>query len=137
MSGKIRTVDRFVEKPSPEAARACLARGGLWNTFVMVARVSAIVEAGWRALPDLSERLAGIRPSAESEGEARAIERAYAAAPAADFSRSVLTPSAGRLAVSQLPPVAWSDWGTPERVIATLRHEGIAPNWLRELASTA
>jgi hypothetical protein len=49
----------------------------------------------------------------------------------------VLTPSAGRLAVSQLPPVSWSDWGTPERVIASLRNEGIAPNWLRQLASTA
>ena len=137
ISGRIRTVDRFVEKPSPEAARACLARGGLWNTFVMVAKVSAILEAGRRALPDLTERLCQIRPSAEGEGEARAIERAYALALTADFSRSVLTPSAGRLAVSQLPPVSWSDWGTPERVIATLRHEGIAPNWLRQLASTA
>jgi len=137
VAGKICTVDRFVEKPSPEAARASLARGGLWNTFVMVAKVSAIVEAGRRALPDLMDRLWQIRPSADCEGEARAIARAYAEAQTADFSRSVLTPSAGRLAVSQLPPVSWSDWGTPERVIASLRNEGIAPNWLRQLASTA
>ena len=137
ISGKIHTVDRFVEKPSPGAARACLARGGLWNTFVMVAKVSAILEAGWRALPDLMERLYQIRPSAESEGEARAIAQAYAEASTADFSRSVLTPSVARLAVSRLPPVSWSDWGTPERVLATLKHEGIAPNWLRQLASTA
>jgi len=137
VGGGIRTVDRFVEKPSPEAARACLARGGLWNTFVMVAKVSAILEAGWSALPHLMERLYQIRPSAEREGEARAIAQAYAGASSADFSRVVLTPSVGRLAVSQLPPVSWSDWGTPERVIATLRHEGIAPNWLRLLASTA
>jgi mannose-1-phosphate guanylyltransferase len=137
VAGKIRTVDRFVEKPSPEAARACLARGGLWNTFVMVAKVSAILEAGRRALPDLMDCLGQIRPSADCEGEARAVARAYAEAQTADFSRSVLTPSAGRLAVSQLPPVSWSDWGTPERVIASLRNEGIAPNWLRQLASTA
>lgn len=136
-AGKIRTVDRFVEKPSPEGARACLARGGLWNTFVMVAKVSAILDAGRRALPDLCERLWRIRSSAESEGEARAIERAYARASTADFSQSVLASCPARLAVSQLPPVSWSDWGTPERVIATLRQEGIAPNWLRELASTA
>ena len=103
----------------------------------MVAKVSAILEAGRRALPDLMDRLWQIRPSADCEGEARAIARAYAEAPTADFSRSVLTPSAGRLAVSQLPPVSWSDWGTPERVIASLRNEGIAPNWLRQLASTA
>jgi hypothetical protein len=48
----------------------------------------------------------------------------------------VLASSPGRLAVSQLPPVSWSDWGTPERVIATLRREGIAPRWLRQLAPT-
>jgi mannose-1-phosphate guanylyltransferase len=137
LAGKIRTVDRFVEKPSPEAARACLARGGLWNTFVMVAKVSAILEAGWRTLPVLMERLGQIRPSSDREGEARAIARAYAEAPTADFSRSVLTSAVDRLAVSQLPPVSWSDWGTPERVIASLRNEGIAPNWLRLLAPTA
>jgi mannose-1-phosphate guanylyltransferase len=137
VSGRIRTVARFVEKPSPEAARACLARGGIWNTFVMVAKVSAVLEAGLHALPHLMERLCRVRPCAESEGEARAIARAYAEAETADFSRSVLTPSVRRLAVSQLPPVSWSDWGTPERVIASLLHQGIAPNWLRPLASTA
>lgn len=136
-AGDIRTVDRFVEKPSPEAARACFERGGLWNTFVMVAKVSAILEAGMHTLPELHERLSRIQPFAGTEGEARAIERAYALAPIANFSQSVLASSPDRLAVSQLPPVSWSDWGTPERVIATLRHEGIAPGWLRELASTA
>jgi mannose-1-phosphate guanylyltransferase len=136
-TGYIRTVDRFVEKPSAAEARACFERGGLWNTFVMVAKVSAILEAGRRALPELHERLSQIRPFAGTEGEARAIERAYALSPAANFSKSVLASSPGRLAVSQLPPVSWSDWGTPERVIATLRQEGIAPGWLRELAATA
>lgn len=136
-AGDIHTVDRFVEKPSPEAARACFERGGLWNTFVMVAKVSAILEAARRALPDLHERLCRIRPFAGTAGEARAIERAYALAPSANFSQSVLAASSSRLAVSQLPPVSWSDWGTPERVIETLRREGIAPGWLRELASTA
>jgi mannose-1-phosphate guanylyltransferase len=135
-AGGIRTVDRFVEKPSPEAARACLERGGLWNTFVMVAKVSAILEAGRRALPELHERLRRIRPFTGTEGEARAIERAYALASAASFSRSVLASSTARLAVSQLPPISWSDWGTPERVIATLRREDIAPGWLQELAPT-
>src|SRR5262245_32751965 len=30
----VREVRRFVEKPSPEVARACLAGGAAWNTFV-------------------------------------------------------------------------------------------------------
>jgi mannose-1-phosphate guanylyltransferase len=129
-SGDIRTVDRFVEKPSPAEARACLARGGVWNTFVMVARASALIEAGRLALPELHERLRRIRPYAGTSAEPSAIERAYALAPTANFSQSVLASSPGRLAVSRLPAVSWSDWGTPERVLETLHREGIAPAWL-------
>ena len=33
--------------------------------------------------------------------------------------------------------MTWSDWGTPDRVIDSLRREGIRPDWLRELAPTA
>ncbi len=136
-AGVLLTVLRFREKPSPEAARACMQRGGLWNTFVMVARVSTFVEAGRAALPGLYERLERVRPFTASPAEAAAIERAYALCPDANFSTSVLSAAPERLAVSPLPPMAWSDWGTPERVIQTLRGEGIVPDWLRELATTA
>jgi len=136
-AGDIRAVDRFVEKPSSEEARALLARGGLWNTFVMVARASALIEAGRCALPDLHERLRRVRPFADSDGETAAIERAYARAATANFSQSVLAAAPGRLAVSPLPPMSWSDWGTPERVITSLRREGLAPRWLAGLAPTA
>jgi mannose-1-phosphate guanylyltransferase len=136
-SGEIRTVARFIEKPSPEEALACLARGGLWNTFVMVARAATFVEAGRRTLPELHERLRRIRPFTGTAEEGPAIARAYVRVPSANFSQSVLAADPGRLALSQLPPMSWSDWGTPERVITTLRREGIAPRWLEELAPTA
>lgn len=136
-AGSLRLVDRFWEKPSPETARACMERGGLWNTFVMIARASAVIDAGRRRLPALHERLDRIRTFAGSGAEGRAIERAYALAATANFSQSVLAPSPAGLAVSQLPRMTWSDWGTPERVIATLRREGIAPDWLERLAPTA
>ena len=31
----------------------------------------------------------------------------------------------------------WSDRGTPGRVISSLRREGMLPDWLQELATTA
>jgi mannose-1-phosphate guanylyltransferase len=133
----VRLVDRFCEKPSADAARACMARGGLWSTFVMVAKASAIIEAGRSALPSLDEALSRIRPFAGSAGEAAAIERACATAPTASFSHAVLAALPSALAVSTLPPIAWSDWGTPERVVGTLRRQGIAPPWLGRLAPTA
>lgn len=57
------------------------------------------------------------------------MERAYASIPAASFSDSVLAALPALLAVSTLPSVTWSDWGTPERVMETLRREGLVPNW--------
>ena len=37
--GGLNRIDRFLEKPTEDDARVCMARGGLWNTFVMAARV--------------------------------------------------------------------------------------------------
>jgi mannose-1-phosphate guanylyltransferase len=133
-AGGLRRVRRFFEKPPPEVARACMERGGLWNTFVMVAKVAAFIEAGRRVLPQLHERLMRASPFFETEAEPFAVDRAYAFAPTANFSQAVLGATPSALAVSVLPPLTWSDWGTPERVIETLRREGIAPGWLRDLA---
>ena len=136
-AGGLRRVARFWEKPTAETARACMERGGLWNTFVMVARAATLIEAGRRALPELSERLGRIAPLVGSEPDAAILDAAYLRAPTANFSGDVLAAVPSMLAVSELPPMTWSDWGTPDRVIATLRHEGILPPWLRELAPTA
>ena len=136
-SGEVRAVRRFVEKPSLTEARACFENGGLWNTLVMLCRARTLIEAIRRALPDLIARLARIRPFVDTPAEARAIEHAYRLSSTANFSQTVLVPSPARLAVSCLPALAWSDWGTPERVIQTLRRMGLSPQWLRELATTA
>jgi len=123
-------VRRFWEKPSPETARACLGKGCLWNTLVLVAATPTLIEAGRRYLPRLHERLAGIAPFIGTEDEEWAIQQAYALAPRANFSRSVLEPCPPFLAVSRLPALTWYDWGTPERVVTSLRRLGIEPDWL-------
>jgi len=132
---ELRGIVRFVEKPDEDAARLLLARGGLWNTFVMAARVGTLVAAGRRTLPILHERLARIGDASGTE-EAGAIESAYRLAPTANFSQSVLAELPGSLAVAPMRGVAWSDWGTPDRVIETLRRAHIEPAWMRRLAQT-
>jgi len=134
--GELRAIRHFVEKPSEEMARALMGRGGLWNTFVMAASVDALIHAGRRTLPLLHERLALIG-ARRGDAEARAIESAYRGSPTANFSHSVLAQLPDLLAVSTLPPVDWSDWGTPDRVVETLRRARIEPEWLRRLATTA
>lgn len=124
----------FVEKPSPDAARQAWDRGDLWNTFVMVGAVATLLRLGREALPALSERLAAIEPTSGTSDEPAAMAHAYTGAPKADFCRDVFQPYPSALAVSRLPHrIRWSDWGTPERVIASLRAASLAPAWLRQL----
>jgi mannose-1-phosphate guanylyltransferase len=126
-------VRRFREKPCPEEAVECFENGWLWNTFVMIAPVGALLEAGRRALPGLDALLSGIAPSAGTPREPAAIAEAYARAPTANFSEAVLR-SSSRLAVSPLPArLVWSDWGTPGRVLQSLGQSGIAAPWLPAL----
>jgi mannose-1-phosphate guanylyltransferase len=124
----------FVEKPPTEVARVAWARGDLWNTFVVVGAVATLLQVGWEALPALSDRLAAIEPLADTDGEPAALTRAYTGAPSTNFSRAILEPNSSALTVSRLPArIRWSDWGTPERVIASLRAVSLVPAWLREL----
>lgn len=126
----ISRVRRFWEKPSLDLARTALAVGCLWNTFVFVARTATLVAEGQRALPELSDRLSAIAPFVGSEREAAAVAQTYALAPTANFSRAILETSPARLAVSRLPGLTWSDWGTPGRVLQSLQRAGISPPWL-------
>jgi mannose-1-phosphate guanylyltransferase len=130
----VAAVRSFLEKPPLEAARSCLAQGWLWNTLVLVGKASALVEAGHAGLPGLHERLSRLRRFDGTADEPWAVRQAYALAPTASFSTAVLERGPGRLAVSTLPPgVLWSDWGTPRRVLATVRALGIRPPWLDAL----
>ena len=136
-AGGLRRVVRFWEKPSAETARACMERGGLWNTFVMIARASTLIEAGRRALPDLSERLSRIAPLVGSDPEAPILDSAYLRAPSANFSADVLAAMPSMLAGVEDASDRLERLGHSRRVIATLRRQGIVPGWLQELATTA
>ena len=135
-TGSMSDVRRFWEKPSEATARACLARGALWNTLVIVAKVAALVDAGYQHLPAMSDRLGHIEPF-EGTGEwTWAMQQAYALMPTANFSQAVLESCPPCLAVSALPPITWSDLGSPRRVLAVIRRSGVRPPWLRTLTLT-
>jgi mannose-1-phosphate guanylyltransferase len=123
-------VRRFVEKPSEEVARVCLARGFLWNTSVLVGQTEALIQLGVRLLPGLAGPLREAALRMEIEPGEVALRQAYAAATPADFSRHVLERWPWSFAVSRMPPVGWSDWGTPQRVADSLREAGVRPPWL-------
>jgi mannose-1-phosphate guanylyltransferase len=135
-TGTVYRVRRFWEKPTAAEARVCLDAGALWNTFVLASRVATLGAVGEEALPGLSAGLARLAACAGAPEETRAIREAFALAPRANFSREVLERVPTGLAVSPLSSaVTWADWGTPERVIATLRRVGLRPRWLQAIGT--
>ena len=98
--------------------------GCLWNTFVFAASAAGLLAAGSECVPSLAARLARLPAFWGSEHEGWAIRHAYALAPTASFSRSVLEISARPVAVSTLPAGTWRDVGSPERAIRVMASLG-------------
>jgi mannose-1-phosphate guanylyltransferase len=122
-------VRRFWEKPPEPLARILFERGCLWNSFVLVARVPALVALIRSAAPDLYGAFLTAWLQRSSLGEARALRSLYARLPSTNFSTDVLGSDAAHLAVLPVRGVRWSDWGEPTRVIRTLTAVGIHPSW--------
>jgi mannose-1-phosphate guanylyltransferase len=132
-SGGIFRVRAFWEKPDAGLACRYLADGWLWNTLVFVVTAKTLIAAGWEFLPTFLERLAHGSVFAGTEHEAWALRQTYALAPTTDFSRSLLQSCPPFLAVSKLPPLAWSDLGSPARLVRTLSALRVQPPWMLEL----
>ena len=135
--GPLHRVLRFWEKPSRDLASTLFANGCLWNTFVLVAAGRTLVAAGKECVPELNGRLSQLATFFGTRHERWAVRQAYALAPRANFSRSVLQRCPGALAVSALPAVIWCDLGSPDRVVKTLTRLGITPPWLASVAHSA
>ena len=124
-------VKTFLEKPPMWMAERLLRSGSLWNTFVMVGRVNAFLEAGRSSVPDLFEALAAASIFPPAKGETRIPDWLYDRIDTADFSRQVLSPGVRRLVTLSLGDVDWNDLGDPGRVLATLSEsKGELPGWV-------
>ncbi len=111
------SVARFVEKPPLDAARSLIARGALWNSFILAGTVDALLEL-YANRPSLAVR--EIREVIGQAWSQRNIPARLAAlyrelAPA-DFSRDLLEGQESRLTVMRVPQCGWTDLGTPSRV---------------------
>ena len=115
----LRDVLRFVEKPESDVAQGLLARGGLWNTFVSVARLSALWGLATHHLPEHTAHFERYASAIRTDGEAQVLLSIYEQMTPANFSRSVLE-RADSLSVLAVAGCGWSDWGTPERVYQSL-----------------
>jgi mannose-1-phosphate guanylyltransferase len=123
-------VRRFWEKPNQLLAQVLQHRGCLWNSFVMVASVQALLGIIESAIPKLYRPFIGLSPFLGTPEETILIDKLYQRMTEVNFSHQVLAHRPDRLAVLKVIGVRWNDLGEPKRVLASLNIAGIRPHWL-------
>ena|SRR5215213_2415275 len=121
----ITRVNRFWEKPDSTVARMLMESGCLWNSFVIVGRVDALLKLVQRALPQLYSQFAKISSTFETVAERSALNHVYSKISDSNFSHEVLATHPEELMVMRVGDVGWSDLGEPNRVLLTLAHLGM------------
>jgi len=121
----ITQVRRFWEKPSATLAHTLMERGCLWNSFVIVGRVDALLRMTQAAIPELYASFAALTPLFETAREPRALAELYSSIDDVNYSHEVLAARPQDLAVMRVGDVGWSDLGDPARVLSTLAIIGV------------
>jgi mannose-1-phosphate guanylyltransferase len=133
--GSLRRVARFWEKPAPRLAQVLLKRGCLWNSFVVVADIPALLAMIRDYLPKLARAFATVQPVIGTAAESPAVRSLYRDLAPRSFSDDVLARCPANLAVLAVDGVRWSDWGQPKRVMETLGRLGVEPAWAEHVAA--
>ena len=129
MGTQIRGVGRFYEKPVEAVARNLMALGWLWNSFVMVGRLSTLLGLVTIASPQLYSSFATLRHLLGTPLEETKVKTLYAGLTPVDFSSDILAKVPVNLSVLPVRGVGWSDLGEVSRVIETWTHLGLQPRW--------
>jgi mannose-1-phosphate guanylyltransferase len=128
IDGSTREVEMFVEKPSVEAAQKIIGRGALWNTMVMVFGCKTFLSVIQRVAPELYSFFAPILHAAATSDEERVIKQVYQKIPSLNFSKEIIErlpfDHHHALLIHPVRGVTWSDWGTSDRLVSTLRQLG-------------
>jgi mannose-1-phosphate guanylyltransferase len=115
------SVLRFWEKPSLAVAADLQQRGGLLNSFVIVARPGALLRLIGSAAPALLAAFEPARGRIGTPWEDSAVRSVYGGLASLDLSKEVLERRPGLLAVLPVRGIGWSDLGEPKRVAAAQR----------------
>jgi mannose-1-phosphate guanylyltransferase len=115
----------FREKPDACTAASLLNRGGLLNTFIIVADSRCLLGLYKKKVPELWQRF---RQTAFAGSAVRSPQNdladLYRSIPTKDFSRDILEAATEELWVYPVPSCGWTDLGTPQRLTDHLVHHG-------------
>jgi mannose-1-phosphate guanylyltransferase len=116
-------VAAFREKPTLALARRIVARGALWNSFVMVFEVGRVLDLLRTIRPADFDHMLRCRrdDTIDSHG--------YADLPRWNFSHDFLQQIPQHLIVLRVEGTHWSDWGTPQAIERTFARLRRIPPW--------
>lgn len=120
-------IKAFSEKPGASEARRIISLGGIWNTFVMVFKLSRMLEILKEYVPGEYRALADLHSSPWK------AETIYRTLDSWNFSTRVLTRIPQHLIMLEIDDVRWSDWGTRESIERTFRRLNRIPSWQHPL----
>jgi mannose-1-phosphate guanylyltransferase len=125
-------VEMFVEKPAVDAAKKIISIGALWNTLVMVFRITTLMNVFRRTTPELYRSFQPILKAIGTPDEQRVLDAVYHELSPINFSTAVLEvlPFEYRQDLLVLPVhgVTWSDWGSADRLQTGLKIIGQVEN---------
>jgi len=129
LPSSITNVKRFWEKPDAVSATYLMNAGCLWNSFVMIGKVSTFLALFEEHLTEMFEVFNNSLRQGEyfSKSSLNAI---YRKINETNFSSEVLERAADRLFVMRVGNVEWSDLGEPKRVLGTVKSLKLQPEWL-------
>jgi len=114
---------KFIEKPSLSKAYEIMTLGGLWNTFVMVFKLSRMLDILKQLVPGSVQTMAELARSPHKTSEA------YQNIDCWNFSTCVLSRIPQHIIILEIDDVAWSDWGTRESIERTYKSLNQVPSW--------
>ena len=115
----LRRAARFVEKPDFRSATRLVQAGALWNTMVLVFKVSSVLELMRKFCAPLYFKFVHVFEALGTPKESETIAELYSTLEPVNFSSGFLEKIAAHnaevLAVLPVLQVLWSDWGSPQR----------------------
>ena len=121
----ITRVRKFWEKPSLNLATSLMKRGCLWNSFVMVGSVEALLRLTRAAMPEMYAAFSAVTTAFETAYEQRVLAGVYSRIEESNFSHQVLAARPEDPMVMRVGDVGWSDLGEPSRVLSALARNGV------------
>ena len=123
-------VKQFWEKPSRQVAQGLMDKGCLWNSFVMIGRVQALLTMIRQAIPDVYRRFIPVGELGLL-AEQEIARQLYCSMASVNFSQTVLANRPENLSVFPVSGVEWSDLGEPSRVLSTFADRSACPTMAR------